>query len=240
MPQTSVNIVLTISEDDLLHRARGELKDQLTAYVIGPHTTPNRIDYSARHNGVLITIPAIAAPAVLHMPLREIAGQVVELEHVVPTWKSLADQLATIPTWRGRFRMIDEALMRRVDPAFAATGVMEAAVRIIEQTRGRVPIHTLARIVEWSRRRLLSHFDQRMGMSPKLYARITRFRAIEPELAAGPKESYANLAAAAGYADQAHFNKEIRVLTGYTPRQYKAASTAGAARCTPQNAFFLR
>ncbi|WP_434056803.1 helix-turn-helix domain-containing protein [Amycolatopsis ponsaeliensis] len=69
-----------------------------------------------------------------------------------------------------------------------------------------------------SERRLRRRFVQAVGYGPATYLRVTRFQravALAPRV-----PGLAALAAAAGYADQAHLSRDCRALTGLTPRAY--------------------
>ena len=67
---------------------------------------------------------------------------------------------------------------------------------------------------------LAQRFKELIGVTPKRLARTHRFAAtvfaINP---AGPID-WGDLAAGAGYFDQAHFGHEFRAFTGLTPTQY--------------------
>lgn len=69
-----------------------------------------------------------------------------------------------------------------------------------------------------SQRRLHDLFDRRIGIRPKLFARIERFAAA---LDAMPdRRCWSDLAFAQGFADQAHFIREFQQLSGYLPSQH--------------------
>ena len=79
-----------------------------------------------------------------------------------------------------------------------------------------------ARELRLSQRQLERLFLERVGVSPKRYARLCRFeRAVH--LARGPG-TLAEVASAAGYADQAHFIRDFRRLAGATPRRFLQAT----------------
>lgn len=63
-------------------------------------------------------------------------------------------------------------------------------------------------------------FARNFGLSPKEWLRVKRFEASLVKLA-NDKESLANVAADAGYADQSHMTRDYRRATGLTPRQTK-------------------
>ncbi len=74
-----------------------------------------------------------------------------------------------------------------------------------------------------SERRLRRRFVQAVGYGPATYLRVSRFQravALAPHV-----RGLAALAAAAGYADQAHLSRDCRALTGLTPRRYFGGSS---------------
>jgi methylphosphotriester-DNA--protein-cysteine methyltransferase len=67
----------------------------------------------------------------------------------------------------------------------------------------------------------------RTGYTPKLLARIVRFRAASARLARG--EAAVSVALASGYYDQSHLINEMRNLAGRSPGFLRATSAFAAA-----------
>lgn len=88
---------------------------------------------------------------------------------------------------------------------------------------GAVSISELRERTGLTKTRLARAFREQIGVPPKLYARILRFRRLLGLLnqGAGP---LADLAFDAGYYDQPHMNAEFRELSGLTPREFLASS----------------
>jgi AraC-like DNA-binding protein len=83
-------------------------------------------------------------------------------------------------------------------------------------TRGRLRIAPVAAALGVSPRTLLRRFRKATGITPKQFARITRFRFAAFELAANERR-LSSVAMASGYADQPHLNREWSELLGLTP-----------------------
>ena len=79
-------------------------------------------------------------------------------------------------------------------------------------------MHAVASGLGVSERHLRRVFHETVGVSPKAFAKLTRFhralRAARDDAHAG----WASIAAAAGYYDQAHLIAEFRAIAGATPR----------------------
>jgi AraC-like DNA-binding protein len=85
---------------------------------------------------------------------------------------------------------------------------------------GDLPVGELAGEVGGSARHLTNRFRDEVGLRPKEAARVVRFDRVRRRLAPGVR--LADLAADAGYFDQAHLNREFRALAGCSPSAWMA------------------
>jgi AraC-like DNA-binding protein len=90
----------------------------------------------------------------------------------------------------------------------------------LQASGGRVTIGALAKDLGCSRKHLTLRFRHEFGISPKLLARILRFDRAVRLIGAGRVASLADLAAASGYADQAHLSREFRIFAGSAPAAF--------------------
>ncbi|WP_199239992.1 MULTISPECIES: helix-turn-helix transcriptional regulator [Kribbella] len=85
---------------------------------------------------------------------------------------------------------------------------------------GTAAVGELAEEVGWSRQHLARRFGNEFGLGPKLAARVVRFERAQAMLRSTPSFiSIAQVAAACGYFDQAHLNRDFVELAGCTPSQ---------------------
>ena len=82
-----------------------------------------------------------------------------------------------------------------------------------------------------SERHLRRVFRETIGMGPKSFAKLTRFRRALHAAREEAHASWARIAAAAGYYDQAHLITDFRAIAGVTPQalldELRAAQTLG-------------
>ncbi len=71
-----------------------------------------------------------------------------------------------------------------------------------------------------SHTRLIQLFREHVGLTPKLFCRVRRFRALLDQIKKGTPVNWAELAADCGYFDQAHLIHDFRAFAGITPAQY--------------------
>ncbi len=97
---------------------------------------------------------------------------------------------------------------------------VEYAVSRILAARGNITIEALTRDIYMTERSLERAFKAFVGMSPKLFIRISRFRAAMGRLNNSDYDRLTDIAFEHDYADQSHFTRTFREFTGFTPRQY--------------------
>jgi methylphosphotriester-DNA--protein-cysteine methyltransferase len=105
--------------------------------------------------------------------------------------------------------------------------VVEIAARLLA---AGATVRSVANALDVSERHLRNRFTRRTGLPPKRFARIQRVRTVATGLGC---KSLAQLAATAGYYDQAHMTTEFRRLMGVTPAAYAAGHRPRPAACPP-------
>ncbi|WP_437808495.1 helix-turn-helix domain-containing protein [Sorangium sp. So ce1078] len=73
-----------------------------------------------------------------------------------------------------------------------------------------------------SSKRFIRSFTEQVGLTPKRYCRVQRFQQAISAIERGERVSWAGVAAACGYYDQAHFIHDFRAFAGLTPTEYVA------------------
>jgi AraC-like DNA-binding protein len=158
--------------------------------------------------------------ALFGVPAGALARELVELDALMTVDH---DALASA-SWPGRFAVMDRALQTaaaRVSRGNEVTRELQYVWSLITRSDGAIRVADCAEAVGWSRRRLLERFTAEFGMTPKRAARVARLQASRRSLESG--EPLARVAAACGYADQAHLTREWTALAGYSPGRWLEA-----------------
>ncbi len=151
---------------------------------------------------------------------RDLAGEVVDLQAVIGACAArLEEQLHQTSDWAERFRIVERLLTERLAAPAAEHPLVSAALAEIERSQGDLRIGSLAERLDCSRKHLAVTFRRQIGLAPKAFARVLRFGHAVEALRDGGIGSLADLAAACGYADQAHFNRDFAEFAGESPLQ---------------------
>lgn len=94
--------------------------------------------------------------------------------------------------------------------------VVRRVAQALRASRGAASVPWLADRAGLSERQLARRFSSQVGLGIKHAARVERLRA-SLRLQRREHLGWAELAAACGYADQAHLSREYKALTGRSP-----------------------
>lgn len=184
----------------------------------GLQATPALIAHAGHQEGVAIGLRPGGSRTLFGMPARALWDLSVELDEVAgAAARELWERLQQPASWPERFAACDQVLGRLLR-ADAADARLAHAWDHLVRADGPVAVADVAARAGWSRQHLTRRFRDEFGIGPQLAARIARFsRAGRMLRGADRPESIAGVAAACGYADQAHLNRDVAAFAGCTP-----------------------
>lgn len=152
------------------------------------------------------------------------AGELLNVHVSLDTlWRKTADELRErlvgAPALDDRFRLLEAYLLRQAPRLLTPHPAVAFALREFQQS----PRRTVAAVTEQtglSARRFIQLFSAEVGLTPKVFCRVLRFREALQRLYQGEQIELADLAFACGYYDQAHFSNDFKMFSGFSPTAY--------------------
>lgn len=190
----------------------------LDVHVLGPRQRVTRKRIRQGQRTIVARLRLGRAAAVLGAPPALFNGQAVPLEEVwnAADTRRLYDDLAEATRAADAAAVLARAIAARrpLDQGQPRHALLacEAARRLLDANVGDV-----AAELRVSERHLRRVFVDAVGMSPKAFARLSRFSRATDLARAAPRASWASIAAAAGYYDQAHLIEDFHAFAGATP-----------------------
>lgn len=158
-----------------------------------------------------------AAAAWLNLSLAEITGKTVALPDLWgASGEELQQRLFETPSIAKKLALLQTELQRRArDLTPPSTDMRQTFDHLVQERSGEEEtIRNLSRTLGYGertfQRRCLEHF----GYGPKTLDRILRFQRLLRLFRSARRQPLSILAFEAGYADQAHMSREIRMLSG--------------------------
>lgn len=169
----------------------------------------------------------LGAFGVFGVPARELTGQLIDLAALLPREADpLRDELMSEPDPGRRMAALERFLVRCLPRSPLWHNAALGAWELLKRTHGAMRVETAADAAGVSSRQLGRIFREQVGLSPKDAARLLRFeRAMM--LIRESTRSLAEVAAHAGYADQAHLTREFRAFAGASPLDYRRRKLIG-------------
>lgn len=190
-------------------------------FVAGAAAATSISRSTGAQSGVHVSAPLSILGRIAGCPAGMFANRALPLDALIgPAIRDLGGRLVDASSSEQRFRLLDVFLRGRAGPA-ADDARMECAAVALRRAPGR-RIDALADALNLDRRRFARLFRQATGFAPRHFARIARFQRFAAAIAAAPDTPLADLAAAAGYFDQPHLNRDVRDFASMSPTELRA------------------
>ncbi len=199
---------------DLLFVRHSPTED-FRAFVVGTMTRPIFEDVSIHTEYLGVRFAPGGFGHFFRVPAGELTDRIVPLEYLSAPSR-LMEAVANAPDGRTRLQAIEEGLGRWLRAA-EPEPILATALDTILASRGMVPVARLARLAGWSPRHLQRVFRERVGVGPKMFCRIVRFKDALHALRHRPRPDLLQVALEAGYYDQAHFIHDFDRFYGSSP-----------------------
>lgn len=226
LPQPGAQLIINLHEEETRVYTDDDARrcTRSSAIVLGgPMLRSEIIDTAEQIRVMGVVFHPGGSHALTGEDARALTGHDIDLANLfgnAATW--LREQLLETRTAHARLRILVQWLRQRMHVTVLHPAVSHAIRTLSRQPQIR-RISLLARDAGLSERRLGVLFQQQVGMRPKHYARLLRFRTVLAHAQNHATVNWSYVAADCGYSDQAHLSHDFRVFAGVTPTAFMAA-----------------
>jgi|GEM_PF-3367073 len=236
-PQSEWNVNRPLLLDgctDLLFGLAGQIQYERSTHqhtfktigtLLGPQTKPYRMKPLGRiHLFVIRFKPGVIYP-LFGISGRQLTNNAIPFADIFYNDANSLEEVLWDTYQRKNIRVtnfisiVEHALrshVRRINPE----SLVNRAVLLLFQNHGVLPINEVCERTNTSRQHLARLFHDHVGMSPKLLARVFRFRHALEQLEKDDFSDWPTFAIDAGYYDQSHLIADFTEFTGFSPKQY--------------------
>jgi len=192
-----------------------------TGFYTGLGSTHAITETDGSQTGAQVMLTALGARCLLGIPLAEVGDNLIDPSELLgPSAGRIIDRLGETDSPVSRLIVLEQEITRLIErPGNEPPGDIAWALRQIECRGGGVSMTSLAAKLGTSRKHLTVRFTREFGMGPKLLSRVIRFDRSARLARSRPDLGLAAVAAACGYADQAHLTRDWRQFSGSPPRE---------------------
>lgn len=218
LPDGCIDIIFNFGEPLQRVTDTKTYTNRLPWYIAGAMTRPVEVQSSGRADMIGIRFNPGYAKSFLLRPARELTDLSPALQDL---WGNsgteLGTRLAETKTRKARLNILDQELLLRFQQAEKPGGHIKLAVSILLRTGGRTKIASIASRCGISVRHLGRQFEEAVGLSPKLFARIVRFQKVLAMAKKAPHPDWLTSVFEAGYYDQSHLIKDFHEFSRSSP-----------------------
>lgn len=192
-------------------------------FLTGQATKSYQLQLSGKIGMVGIVFRPAGLNALFGLPMYEFSDERTNLRDVlgrqIDEW---CDKIEEANSHNERIALLEQFLNLQFLRENVKSDCTDYAANLIVDQRGMVNINDLMNELFVSRRQFERKFLQKVGVSPKYYARIRRVGYLCNELAQKrwQIDDWQDLIYRFGYYDQSHFIKEFTEFTGKSPSLY--------------------
>lgn len=216
LPDGCVDIIFNFTNNDGTGRLR-----PFTPYVFGTLTSCLDVTYhvgAVQMLGIRFRPNGIAA--FTKMPIFELTDKAIEMNLIETLFdRMFYERLPELRTMKERVIYLESYLINRLSILYITEKRIDYAVAHIRRTNGGVPVRQIAREACLSERQLERNFKSAIGISPKTFSRIVKFKYTVDYLRSCPEESLYSASLECGYFDHSHLIKDFKEFGGVLPKE---------------------
>jgi AraC-like DNA-binding protein len=223
LPDTIVELFVNCTDKPLaniegkVHHAQSFLTSRMSSFM--------DVEMHEASHYVSVCFYPGAAYKFFTVPMHEISNTVAGLDII---WQSKAaemeDRVLNAITDNDKSIVIQQYLVEELAVRQKHDSEIAVCIREINRAKGQLSIRELCANANISQRQLNRRFQDRVGLAPKEFMRISRFIYSLKHLKTAQQATLTEVAYENGYYDQAHFIHDCREYAGITPGELFTSS----------------
>jgi AraC-like DNA-binding protein len=190
---------------------------QPLSVIIGPQFSRVNIKIESRLRAIRVDFFPGGMYRMLGIPMHELFDGGFDTLYFFDTeMKYINEQLQNIADLEEGKNIVEKFLLRQVS-RLKQIQPFDSALRILLNNCGNMSIEKTASLSCLSIKQFERKCKERIGMNPKMFARILKFSKAYRLHEAFPQLSWTTIAYEAGYYDQMHMIRDFKVFAGVNP-----------------------
>jgi AraC-like DNA-binding protein len=195
----------------------GEINVAPPCIIVGPHLKRINSRMGIHHRMVYVGFKPGGLFRLLGIPMKELFdGAFDATELIGNNIRHINEQLKEAKEFEEMKNIVESFLLSML-LQLRAKQPFDAAIQQLLRSHGNITIDKIANLSCLGVRQFERKCYEKIGMSPKIYARIIRFSKAYRMREMHPTLSWTHIAHTAGYYDQMHFIRDFKTFAGVTP-----------------------
>ncbi|WP_194774566.1 helix-turn-helix domain-containing protein [Pararhodonellum marinum] len=199
-----------------------ELKEQVPlAFASGQFTGNYHLELQGSIGMIGIVLKANALHNFFGLHMAEMVNKRLAIgDFLGQSGNNLHHEINHTISTEARTKILEDFLVSYVDRARKNLTIIDETIDFIDQKNGMLTIDEVLSRFKISRRYLEKKFQEKVGITPKLYARIKRFGYLSNKIVHNQKVDWQDIVFENGFHDQSHLAKDFKAFNQMNPSEY--------------------
>lgn len=208
----------------------GEFLTRARSIIIGPQLTPVTLDLGRKHQTIIVGLKPCSMYRLLGIPMNELIDCDFDARLIIgKEIDEVIDRLQEAKTNTQKNQVIQQYLLAKLLKLKPALPIDSAMLQLIG-AQGNLSIDYIASQSCISVRQFERQCLSRIGLSPKLYARLIRFSQAYKFKENFPNATWTEITQLCGYFDQMHLIRDFKFFAGFTPAMLREKDIESSVR----------
>ena len=195
----------------------GDFERQPLTVVVGPQFSRVNIKVHRRLSAIRVDFLPGALHRMLGIPMHEMFDAGLNAVDLFGAeMRTINEQLQHAPGLERGKHIVEQFLLNRTT-SLKKIRPFDSAVCVLLNSNGRTSIEEIASLACLSLKQFERQCKERIGMNPKMYARILKFSKAYRLHEGFPNLTWTSIAYEAGYYDQMHMIRDFKAFAGVNP-----------------------
>lgn len=185
--------------------------------------TPYDIKLSQQIHAIHIRFKPSGIYALSHLPLKEVLNGQVAIDQLMnQNTSEIFHKMGELSDPKLQIDLFESWVLeayRNSDQHFR----FEYGLKLIEETQGNLSVKDLSMKLNSNYKSLDRWFNKLLGMNPKQYIQITRFKNILEAIEQRAESDWMEIVTEFNFYDQAHFSNSFKKYAQISPEQYRSS-----------------
>lgn len=186
--------------------------------IIGPQLTRVDIKMGHRHLMVHVGFKPGGLHQLIRVPMHQLIDESYSASDILGRDADMVlEQLKNTSDWRQMVAIVETFLLKKLS-SYKQAASFDNAISALLIKNGNIPIEEVAATACLSLKQFERKCKERVGLPPKLFARLIRFSSAYRLREANPQISWTSICYECGYFDQMHLIRDFKEFAGVTPK----------------------
>ncbi|XOV66791.1 MAG: DUF6597 domain-containing transcriptional factor [Fluviicola sp.] len=220
-PQGTFDLMFTLSGGVQLENYKSESFQMKQIFVMAQQEGYFNLKFDQNTHMLGVVFYAESFSKLFNLPLSELSNSGRQLtDDLSSDYQDFYDQLYHCKSDQERIHSLNQFIEKQLAQVDYSFDKMDMLIRSIRNGKASDKIEDLARASNLSERTLQRKLKSSLGIGPKSFSKINRFKEVLVCISTHPEYDWQDLLFRFGYYDQAHFIKDFKRYTGKTPSEF--------------------